>query len=57
MSERNVEWVNVETLSKITGKDRRTCTARLVDFHFKREGRSKLYDKTLALQAILNKGV
>jgi hypothetical protein len=55
MSERKIEWVNQETLAKITGKDRRTVKGRLAGMHFKQEGRQKLYDKMIAVQAIVTK--
>lgn len=55
MSERNIEWVSQEDLRRITGKDRRTIHNRLQGFNYKQEGRKKLFDKTLALQAILTK--
>lgn len=55
MSERIIDLVCQEDLHRITGKDRRTISDRLKELPFKKDGRKKLYDKTLALQAILNK--
>jgi hypothetical protein len=57
MSERKIEWVSQADLERITGKDRRTISGRIKDLHFKQEGRSKLYDKMLAVQAIVAKSV
>lgn len=54
MSERIITWVTQEELRRITGKDRRTIKDRLADLPFEWKGRSKLYDKTVALQAIMS---
>jgi hypothetical protein len=56
MSERIISWVTLEELRRITGKDRRTISDRIAGLPFEKKGRSKLYDKTVALQAIMAGG-
>lgn len=55
MSERNIDWVTKEELHRITGKDRRTINLRVADLPFKQSGRSRLYDKAIAVQAVVTK--
>lgn len=57
MSDRNIDWVTKEELHRITGRDRRTINLRLEagNVPFKQSGRSKLFDKMLAVQAISTK--
>jgi hypothetical protein len=54
MSERIVEHVTLEELRRITAKDRRTISDRIRDLPFQKKGNRKLYDKMLALQAIMS---
>lgn len=55
MSERNIDWVTVADLERITGKDRRTIGIRIKDLHFKMDGKRKVFDKMLAVQAVMTK--
>lgn len=54
---RNIDWVTKEELHRITGRDRRTINLRLEKggVPFKQEGRSRLFDKMLAIEAIASK--